>query len=802
MVVWADLVTDLFVAARGLAKRPGVAIAVVVVLALGTAINAAVFAVVHAALFGGFAQVDRNDRIVRIGTTRGFVYYPDIEIWRERTTAFEDIALTRGVFHTFSDGSNTQTYFTTEVTANTFRLLHVRPLLGRDFVAGDEQPGAEPVVILRYELWSRAFGERPDVVGRLVSVDGRPARIIGVMPRGFTFPSTQDLWMPAVPTSAALERLTGYAQFAHARLRDGVHVQRARDEMEAVGQALADDLPRTHRGMTPLVQAFDDWFVGANAKALYEIVWAAAAFVLLVIGANLANLTMERAAARSREIAIRLALGATYWRVTRQFIAEALMLSTAGALIGWPLGRAALALYEQAGAANPGVLHVVMDGSVLAFVWPIELAAGVVGSVGAAMYAARLNVNRTLTSRTDAAGAPGPKILSDAFVAAQVALAVVLLMSAGVLVHSYHTLATADVGADTSNVVTLSLYAPPDRYLSADARRRFYAEVGDRLTALAPVTSVAFGTAAPAEFTPQVSYAIEGDGPDASTSRSLVAEFVVSPTYFRTLHVPVIAGRVFDETDHPTAEPVAIVNQRFASRDWPGTTAIGKRIRLTAPGRDPGPWLTIVGVVANVVQNDRTRRTFEPIVYVPYAQHSQANMFAFVRTADEPERLLAPVQQQLYTIDPYLPVPALGTLDARFARLYAIERQSSVVVLCFAAVTLLIAALGLYAAVSRTVNARVKEIGIRRAIGATATDIAAVISTRVAYSIGIGWVAGIVLSAVLLRVAKALTSGISMADPVVVLVMTAVLLLSAVIGCVLPVARAMRLDPAIALRCD
>jgi putative ABC transport system permease protein len=799
--VWTDLATEVLVAARVLAKRPGVALTVIVILALGTAINAAVFAVVHAAIFGGFAQVERNDRIVRIGTTRGFVYYPDIEVWRARATSFEDIALARGVFHTFDDGSSTpQTYFTTEVTANTFRVLHVRPLLGRDFVFADERPGAEPVVILRYELWARAFGASPDVVGRTVRIDGRSARIIGVMPRGFTFPSTQELWMPMVPTSAALQRVTGYAQFAYARLHEGVAVQRARDEMDAIGRALRNELPRTHRGMTPIVQAFDDWFVGSNTKALYEMVWAAAAFVLLVICANIANLMIEHAVVRSHEIAIRLALGATYWRVTRQFVIEALMLSIAGALLGWPLGHTVLAVYQNVGAANPGVLNVVMGGSVLALVWPVALAAGVLGSVGAAIYSVRLNINRALTSRTDVGGAHEQRVLSDAFVAGQVTLAVVLLTTAGVLIRGYHTLATVDVGADTLNVLTMSLYAAPERYVSADARRGFYAEVAERMNGLAGVTSVGFGTAAPTEFTPQVNYAVDGEDPSDSISRLSVAEFVVSPTYFRTLRVAVIAGRAFDETDQAATEPVAVVNQRFASRNWPEATAIGKRIRVTVAGKDPGPWLTVVGVVANVVQNDRTRRTFEPIVYLPYAQHPQPNMFAFVRTGSEPERFLGAVRKQLYNIDPDLPVPALGTLDARFARTYAIERQSSVVVLCFAAVTLLIAVLGLYAAVSRSVSSRVKEIGIRRAIGATTTDIAAVMSTRVAYVVAIGWVSGIVLSVALLRTGSTLTIGVSAPEPVVVLAMTTVLVLSALVGCGIPVARATRIDPSTALR--
>jgi putative ABC transport system permease protein len=802
--VWTDLVIDVIAAARALTKRPGVALIAVAIVALGIAINAAVFAVVRAAIFSGFAHVERNDRIVRLGTTSGFVYYPDVEVWRARAKSFEDIALARGVFHTFSDGSDTpQTYFTTEVTSNTFRLLRARPLLGRDFVAADEQPGAEPVVLLAYELWERTFGADPDVIGRAVRIDGRSARIIGVMPRGFTFPSTQQLWTPLVPTTAALQRRTGYAQFAYARLQDGVAVQRARDEMDAIGRALANEHPRTNRGMAPVVQSFDDWFVGANTKALYETVWAAAAFVLVVVCANLANLIMERAAARSHEIAIRLALGASHWRITRQFIVETLMMSAVGALLGWPLGRTALALYQNAGAGPPGVLNVAMDRSVLAFVLPLGLAAGVLGSLGASIHSLRLNFNSTLTSRTYAAAAAHRRqALSDAFVVAQVALAVVLLTIAGVLIRTYHTLSTANVGADTTDIVTMSLYAPPERYTTVEARRRFYVAVAEHLNGLPGVTSVAFGTAAPTEFTPQVNYALDGDGPTDSTNRAPVAEFVVSPTYFRTLHVAVVAGREFDDADGAANAPVAIVNQQFASRHWPGAAAIGKRVRLTAPGKDPGGWLTVVGVVANVIQNDRTRRTFDPIVYVAYAQHPQPNMFAFVRTAIQPEGLVGPIRRELYGLDQDLPLPALGTLEARFARTYAVEHQSSIVVLCFAAATLLIAALGLYATVSRSVNSRVKEIGIRRAIGATATDIAALVSARVAYVVGLGWLIGIVLSVGLLRIARTLTIGISMADPVVVLAMTSVLVLSALVGCGMPVVRATRVDPATALRCE
>jgi predicted permease len=795
---------DLISAARALTKRPGAAILAISILAFGIAVNAAVFAVVRAAVFKGFAHVERNDRLVQIATTRGFIYYPDFDAWRTRAMAFEDIALVRGVFHTFSDGDRApDTYFTTEVTANTFRLLGVVPFLGRDFSPADAQPGAEPVVVLRYDLWERTFEADRAVIGRTIRIDGRAARIVGVMPRDFTFPSTQQLWMPLVPTPAALERQTGFAQFAYARLRDDSSLQRARAEMDAIGTALATEYPRTNRGMTPVLKAFDEWFVSRSAKVLYETVWTAAAFVLLVIGANVANLLMERAVSRSREIAIRFALGASAWRVTRQLVVEALMLSTAGTLLGWPLGRAILTFFESARAASPDVLTVTMDAYVLAFVVPLGIAAAILASIGAALYSARLDVNGTLTNRTDAvAGASRRQSLSDLFVATQVVVAVVLLTSAGAFLRSYRALASADVGAEMTGVLTMSLYASPQRYGTGEAQRRFYRLVAEQLDGLPGVTAVGFGTASPTEFTPQADYVVEGEAATDRTGRPPVAQFVVSPTYFRTLRVTVVAGREFDESDRPTTPPVAIVNQQFASQHWPRQTAIGRRVRLAPPGKEPGEWLTIVGIVANVIQNDRARQTFGPIVYLPYSQLPQPNMFAFVRTSSEPEHLVASIRRTLYAIDPDFPVPALGTLDARFARTYAVEWQSAFVVVCFAAITVVIATIGLYAAVARSVSSRAREIAIRRAIGANGTDIAALICTRVAVVVGIGWLVGLMLAGGLLRIARTLTLGVWIADSSVVLATMAILAMSAALGCTIPAVRATRVDPAAALRGD
>jgi hypothetical protein len=272
---------------RSLRTRPGFAAVAVAMLGVGIGVNGAVFTIVNAALFKGFRHVEQNERIVQVGTTSDFIYYPDFSQWREQVTSFDDLALVRGVFHTLNTGrDDPDTVFTTEITANTFRLLGVAPSLGRDFLPADAEPGAEPVAILRHDLWVRRFGADPNVIGRSVRVDGVPTTIIGVMPEGFSFPADQELWTPLVPTVAALERKTGYARFAYARLAEGATLDRARAELTTVGRRLEQAHPDTNRNMVPVVSGFEEWFVGAEARTLYKGLWAAVGCVLLSFGRN------------------------------------------------------------------------------------------------------------------------------------------------------------------------------------------------------------------------------------------------------------------------------------------------------------------------------------------------------------------------------------------------------------------------------------------------------------------------------------------------------------------------------------
>jgi putative ABC transport system permease protein len=367
------------------------------------------------------------------------------------------------------------------------------------------------------------------------------------------------------------------------------------------------------------------------------------------------------------------------------------------------------------------------------------------------------------------------------------------------MIRSFVNVYTADVGVNTANVLTMSLYTPAERYASSEEQLSFYQGLGTRLQALPGVESVGFGTAAPTDYTPRVAYELADAPAVEEQSRPTVAQFVVSTGYFRTLGARIISGREFDDSDRASSLPVAIVNQRFASRNWPGEIPLGKRLRLSS-GREPTPWLTVVGVLSNVVQNDRTRQESDSVVYLPYQQTPQRNMFAFARTSVGPGSLATAFRRQIYAMDPYLPVPALMPLAERFDRAYAFERNITVLFLVFAAIALLLASVGLYAVISRSVSRRSQEIGVRMAVGATAGDIRELVLRQGMLPVGVGLIIGLAASFAVNRVLNAQLVGVSPSDPVTLVVAFAVLIFSAMLGCWIPARRAMRVDPVVALR--
>jgi predicted permease len=369
-----------------LRRSPAFALVVVATLAVAIGANTAVFTVVNATLFSGFPLAQRNDRIVYITTNKDAVYYPDFEEWRAQAMSFEGVALARNIYVTLGDDSGgLEAYFTTEVTTDAFSLLGVTPLLGRDFLPGDQQPGAEPVAILRYDLWKRDFGGDPAIIGQSVRINGIPTTVIAVMPATFSFPTDQELWIPLVPTPAAQNRETFYARYVFARLADAATIEDARAEMEVIGRRLASEYPNTNRDITPVLSRFDQWAFGPKASVLYEATWGAVAFVLLIACSNVASLLLDRALGRSREVSIRLALGAGRWRTMRQLLLESLILSGLGGAAGWWISKLAVRTYalEQASGGIERVLDYAMGYTALAYLVSISVATGlVVGPAG------------------------------------------------------------------------------------------------------------------------------------------------------------------------------------------------------------------------------------------------------------------------------------------------------------------------------------------------------------------------------------------------------------------------------------
>ena len=796
----AHLAADGRSAIRNLLRRPAQTVVTVVMLAVGIGANAAVFAVVDAALFKGFAFVHDNQRLVQIGTTTNGIYAPDVAEWRAQARSLRDIALVRGVFHTLADGTDTpDTIFTTEVTANTFRLLGVRPLLGRDFVHADSLPGADPVVILRHSLWYERFGGDPRVVGRSIRLDGVPTTIIGVMPEGFTFPSEQRLWTPLTPTAAAMRRDTVYARYAYGRLAEGASIGAAQMELDAVARRLAQAYPLTNRDVRPVLTAFDDWFVGRDARGLYVGLWGAVGCVLLIVCVNLGGLLVLQAMGRSHELAVRLALGADRWRLVGQFAVEGVILSSLGGLVGLWLSYAALVLFRL--TPNAGVLDVRLDGYTIGYLAAVALATGVTAGACTAAYLTSVHAAGLTgqTFRSIAGSREGTRVL-DAFVSIEMALAVLLLIGAGVMIRSVRQVTTADIGVVTEDVWTASLYLPPSRYSDTAMRVAFYRDLAARVGTLPGVEAVGLGAVPPTEVVPRMEYALPEQTPDSPVFS--VATMVISPGYIRTLKASVLAGRDFTDVDDSMASAVALVNTRFVDAHWPGASPIGKRLHLSvanAPAGD-GRWVTVVGVISNIGQDDRTRQSFEPIVYVPYAQQPQANMFLFARSRNQ--SLAGALRAAVSERDPNLPVSALWPLHERLGRLYAVERQTTIILGGFAAVALALAAVGLYTVVAHAVGRHTREIGIRIALGATPRAIGAWVAVRGVRPLLAGLVAGGCLALMATRLVASQLVGVSPMDPLTIASACAALGGATVLGCWLPARHAGRMDPSTTLRME
>ncbi len=793
---------DIRLGFRTLIKNPGFTAVAVTMLALGIGVNATVFTVTNAVLFKGFPLVYRNDRLLYISNGGCCISYPDFEDIRAQAKSFEGMAVVHGVSKVVSDPNGfPQNIDVTEVSADTFKLTGQRPIMGRDFAPSDEIFGAAPVAMLNYGFWERRYGGDRAIIGRTIRMNGAATTVIGVMPQGFSFPQKADMWVPLVQTARVKNRENTDTWFAFGRVAEGVTLQSARTEVETIIKRLESAYPITDQRFHLVVQKFHEFFIGPNATVLYGSMWGAVSFVLLIACANLANLLLGRSMGRSREIAVRIALGAGRWRIVRQLLIESVMLSGLGGFLGGWIAKWGVRSYQLAMARKASWLIVdyTMDHSVLWYLIAISFGTGILFGLAPALRLSKLDVNAALKDGGRGAAGPGRgKHLSAVLVTGEMALALVLLSGAGVMIRSFLKIHSADMGVNTTDIMVGSMDLPAARYPRAEDRISFYARLTTRLEAMPGVESVAMSENLPSWGSSKRPYELAGAPSAGGQRRPKLSALKISPAYFRTLGARLLSGRDFNDADVASTIPVAIVNQLFASRFWPGEDPLGKRLRLF-DDETPGPWLTVVGVVSNIMQNDQTQQRFDPLVYLPYRQKPGGGMWVYLRAGIPPGGLATVFRQEVQALDPDLPMYGPFAL-AEHLESYWDSRFYGTLFLIFAAIALLLASIGLYTVVANSVSRRTQEIGVRMAVGATASDILQLVFRQGMLPLGVGLAIGLAASLAVNRVLKAELIQVSPADPIALAVASAVLILSATLGCWIPARRAMRVDPVVALR--
>ncbi len=796
---------------RTLWRDRGYTLAAIAMLALAIGLNVTAFTVMQAMLFRGFPLVQGNDELVylqeRGPATRG-LSYADFADWRAQATSFQGMSFIGEKGIQLREGSgraSDQSAFT--VSVNLFGLLGVPPMLGRDFVPADEVPGAPPVVILNYQFWASRFGKRTDIAGSRIEVDGTPGTIIGVMPEHFDFPAQWNLWMPAIHSTERGLTAGGYQ--AVARLKSGVSARAARTELETINRRLETAYPATNRGLVPLLTDNMHAHAGPNAPIIYGTLWAGACFVLLVACANLANLTLARTVGRSREFETRLALGAGPGRMIRQVLMESLLLAAAAGTLGWWITNWLIRSWAAATASRYQILDYRVDTGTLTYLVTISVVAAILFSLVPIAKIVRLSASGSFSGNVrGATQGPGGRRLSTVLVGGQMALAMVLLCGAGVLVRSFVTLITAETGVrDPDRVLTGFVDLPSDKYAEAASRSTFVERLELQLKSL-PGIQAASVTARLPVFSMN-SQAFEIEGRPSPTDSADAAQFLaVGSDYFQVLGAPALAGREFSDSDRAGALPVALVNQSFADRFFPGAQPLGKRVRVKT--RDQSrEWRMVVGVVSNIMQGDATRQNFKPLVYVPFRQAPPMRVYFLVRAGMNPDQVARAVRSEIQRLDSDLILEDFRTLKASFAfdgDYMDVEHmelgKDAAAAPVFAFMALLLAAIGLYAVIAHSISQRTREIGVRMAVGATAGHIRRMILRNGLTPVAAGMLLGLAASLAVNRILQSQLVGVSPYDPVTMGGAPVVLLVVALVACQIPARRAMNVDPVVALRHD
>jgi putative ABC transport system permease protein len=810
-----SIIQDISFGARMLMKNRGFALIAVLTLALSIGANISIFSIVNAVLLRPL-PLPEPDRLVSFWHSAPAKGLPEVllndalfDFYRDRSQMFEKMAVYEGARSTLTGAGEPELLIGARVSFNYFNVLGQEPLYGRAFMPQEEMPGKDDVAILSYGLWQQRFGADRRIVGQAIKLDNRPMVVVGIMPPSFDFPNPGErvdlaehiqFW---VPYGLNPQNLNSWNLSAIGRLKPGITPANAQREIAS----LWDDFARQYKaqlgaqtlgaGATTVVMPLARRIVREVRTPILALL-GAVAFVLLIACANLANLMLARAASRGRELAVRQCLGASVPRIARQLLTEIMLLALLGGVGGLLLAAWSIGVFRGLLSESiPGIELLRLDWTVLLFTLAVTLLAGALSGLAPALRSGHVNLQEAIKEGSRGSSSGSNRRLNNAFVLAQLALSLVLLIGAALLLQSFKNLLAVDPGFRAENVLMGKISLPGGRYINKTQVSGFYEQLLERVRSLAGVLAAESTQVAPfSGDSLGATYKVEDQGPKVNPPAKAAQLRDATPGYFAAMGMPILKGRSFQPTDTEASPPVAIVDEKLARGEWPNEDPLGKRIAIGG-----SPMMTIVGVVPSV-KNRNLNEEIDPYVYRPAKQFVRWETTLIVRTAIDPKALIPAIRQQVASLDPELPLYHVSTIEQGIARSLSAKRLIDRLFTGFTAMALLLALLGVYGVMSLNVGSRTNEFGIRLALGARRTDLLWLVVGEGIRLVLLGVALGLGGAFGLTRLLEALLFGVKASDQLIFAGAAVMMSLAALAACYIPARRAMKVDPLIALRQD
>jgi len=804
------LLQDLRYGARILLKNPGFTLIASLAIALGVGAVTTIFSAADATMLRPFSFPNQErlmmlfERKQEAGITRASVSPGNVIALREQSRTLQEVVVIRNRDYTLTGDGPPERYTSYGVSAAFFDALGAQPQLGRTFRRGEDEEGNAQVVVLRHAFWQRRFGGDPMIVGRRIMLDDKPFEVIGVMPKGFEFPyGGGEMWTPFVIEPRMRQDHGNHYLRVIALLKPGVTIAQANDELGGVSRRIQQQFPDLETGHIAYVEGLNKYFTRGARTALPALI-GAAIFVLLIACSNVANLSLARAATRRKEMAVRLAMGATRWRVMRQLLTESVTLALVGGALGclmaaWGVESLFKAIPEDMAKYIPGWNRTGLSYAALALTASVSILTGVLFGLAPAWQAAKTSLNETLKEGGDK-GAPGKSgrgLLRNGLVVSQLAIATVLVIGAGVFVRSFIEILRADLGIKPDGVMTMSLELPRDKYPEGERHLNLYGQLLERVESLPGVTGAGMVDSLPMTGSYNSSrFQIVGQPPFEKGKEPHAEWRIATPGYFAAIGTELRKGRLINAQDDAQAPPVVLVNEAFAARYLKGSDAVGRRVGF---GDAKSGSSEIIGVVANVMNEDLDGPQ-EPGVYLPFAQSPSSRMTLVIRAPGSHMRIASAVRESLAALDPRLPLSEIKAMEQAVYERRSPKELMMWTLVVFSMMALMMAAFGTYAVMAYAVAQRTHEIGVRMALGALHADILKLVLRRGLSLVLIGVGVGLAGAYALTRALEGLLYKVTATDPLAFIGVSLLLWFVALLACYIPARRAMKVDPMAALR--